>query len=65
MEQLTEKRIGIGHHLVEVLRSVRNRQHGKPRTVEIQNRFGRIFDDLVRQDGRSRIEIVLFHNDLK
>ena len=63
MEQLPEKLVGFLHHGVEILRPVGDRKQRKPRSVEVENCLGRIFDDLVRQDGRSRIEIVLFHND--
>ena len=58
-----EKRVGFGHHVVEILRPVRDRKQRKTRSVEVENRLGRIFDDLVRQNGRSRIEVVLFHNN--
>ena len=64
VEQLAEKRIGLLHHGIEILRTVRNRKNRKSRSVEVENGLGRIFDHFVRQNGRSRIEIVLFHNNL-
>ena len=63
MEQLPEKLVGFLHHGVEILRPVGDRKQRKPRSVEVENCLGCIFDDLIRQNGRSRIEIVLFHND--
>jgi len=63
VEQFAEKNVGLGHHVVEILRPVRDRKQRKTRSVEVENRLGRIFDDLVRQNGRSRIEVVLFHNN--
>ena len=64
VEHLAEKRVGFGHHVVEILGAVRNRKQRKARPVEIDNRFGRIFKYFVCKDRRSRVEIVLFHNIL-
>ncbi len=61
-EQLTEERVGLGHHVLEILRPVRNRKQGKARTVEIYDSFCCVLDDFVCEDRGSRVEIVLFHN---
>ena len=61
-EQLAEKTVGLLHHGIEILRAVGDRENRKPRSVEVKNCLGGLFDHLVGQDRRSSIEIVLFHN---
>ena len=63
VEQFAEERIGLRHHSVEILRTVRNREQGESRAIEIEDGLGGIFDNLVRKDGGSGVEIVLFHNN--
>ena len=60
-KQLAEEPVGLGHDVVEILSTVRNREHRKARTVEIEDGPGGVPDDLLRQNGGSRVEIVLFH----
>ena len=61
-QQFAEEPVGLLHHGIELLRTMRDRKHGESRSVEVEHGLGRIFDHLVRQDRRSCIEIVLFHN---
>ena len=50
VEHLTEERVGLGHHVLEILRPVRNRKQGKARTVEIYDSFCCVLDDFVCED---------------
>lgn len=59
-EQLTEERVGLGHHVLEILRPVRNRKQGKARTVEIYDSFCCVLDDFVCEDRGSALKLCFF-----
>ena len=60
-QQFAKQAVSLLHHRIEILRTMRNREYGESRSIEIKHGLGRLFDHLVRQDRGSGVEIVFFH----